>query len=633
MVKMDLNLIIGGPQGGGIETAGLLAVRALAMDGLEVFADREYHSNIKGKHSYSHIRASDKRVRSIKYPVDFVAALDVESIATHYKDLKPGGVLIHDSALLDKSLLKLPPMEKERVERLKAELDANGAGATVKELDEWLQRNGKVVLQYPFSKTIVEKVKLASPSIERAMNTALTTVLLRAAGMTLTKILEAVDSLFIEKAEARELNRAVAGAISDGFDELSGTKKLGTKILGQERPPRGKRMLVAGNDAVAIGKLIGGLRLQTYYPITPAADESFVIEQHAKLLDSEGRAVGSPIVIQAEDEISAICMAIGGALTGVRSATCTSGPGFSLMAEGIGWAGMNEVPVVVTCYQRGGPSTGLPTRHSQSDLLFTINSGHGEFSRIVLASGSHEEALDDAVKCMNLAERYQVPVIHLLDKGIANCVTTVDPPVFGAVERGKRVEKGTGEYLRFAIGDDPVSPRAYLGEELMWYTGDEHDERGHITEDPDTRRRMYEKRMAKREKILKEAPDGDKAVLYGDEGFEDLLVTWGVSTGAAIDALPELRSHGSRVAVLQVRMVEPFPADYISKFILEANNVIGLEANYVGQLAELIGCNTGFRIKSRILKYTGRLITQDEVVDAYMRIKGGEERVVLTGGE
>ncbi len=630
---MDFNLIIGGPQGGGIETAGMLAVRALAIHGLEVFANREYHSNIKGKHSYSHIRASYERIRSIKYPVDFVGALDVETIATHYKDLRPGGILIHDAALLDKPITKLPPMEKERLERLKAELERDNVGTTVKELDEWLERKGKVILPFPFSEIIAEKTKLASPMIERAMNTAMTTALLRGAGMPIDTIFEAIDSLFMEKADARELNRAVANAVSDGFDELSKTKGAVTKGMFEKGSARGKRMLVAGNDAVAIGKLIGGLRLQTYYPITPAADESFVIEQHSSLFGPEGEIVGSPIVIQAEDEISAICMAIGGALTGVRAATCTSGPGFSLMVEGIGWAGINEVPVVITYYQRGGPSTGLPTRHSQSDLLFAITSGHGEFQRIVLASGSHQEALDDSLKCMNFAERYQVPVIHLLDKGIANCVTTIDPPSLGRVDRGKRIVKGAWEYRRFAFGEDPVSPRAFLGEELMWYTGDEHDESGHISEDPENRRRMYDKRMSKSEKILKEIPDGDKAVLFGDEDFEDILVTWGMTTGAAVDALPELQATGSKIAVLQVRMIEPFPVDLVSNYLSKARSAIGLEANYMGQLAELIGWKTGLKIKNRILKYTGRLITQDEVVNAYMRVKGGEERVILTGGE
>lgn len=620
---MDLNLLIGGPQGGGIETAGLIAVRALALHGLEVFADREYHSNIKGKHSYSHIRASDRRVHSIKYPVDFIGALDAETIASHFQELKRGGILVHDASLSKKPLLKIPSMDPRRAERLAASISAGVE--TVSDLDRWLEANGAVALALPFSEMVSERAKDAAPSIERAMNTALTTALLSAAGIPLDTTLEAIEALFSEKPEAKELNLKIASAVGEA---LSAMKKIAGSPIA--RIDKGKRLLVAGNDAVAIGKLLGGLRLQTYYPITPAADESFVIEQHSELFDAGGRAIGSPVVIQAEDEIAAICMAIGGALTGARAATCTSGPGFSLMVEGIGWAGNNEVPVVITYYQRGGPSTGLPTRHSQSDLLFSINSGHGEFQRIVLASASHEEAMIDAIKCMNYAEKYQVPVIHLLDKGIANCVTTIRPELAGEIDRGKRYLGGEG-YRRFAFGEDPVSPRAYLGEALMWYTGDEHDELGHISEDPENRRRMYEKRMAKRGKILREMPDEDKALFFGSRDYKDLIVTWGITTGAAVDALPEIGD--SKVAVLQVRAMEPFPSDYISGFLERAEEIVCVEANYIGQLAELIKLNCGIEIKKRVLKYTGRLITQDEVVSAFRRIKGGEERVVLEGGE
>lgn len=628
--KMDLNFIVGGPQGGGIETAGLLAVRALAAQGLEVFADREYHSNIKGKHSYSHIRASEKRIRSIKYPVDFLGALDVETLATHYHELKREGMLVHGTGLSRKQLTKIPSMDIHRMERLKADLE--NIGDTVEELDEWLERGGMTVLALPFAEIISDEAEQSPPMIERVMNTALTTTLLRAAGIPLKTVVEAIEALFKEKEEVKTLNISVATAVSKSLDETAGGKRLKIAPNIPQPAEKGKRMLVAGNDAVAVGKLVGGLRLQTYYPITPAADESFVIEQHSVLLDSDDKTLGSPIVIQAEDEISAICMAIGGALTGVRSATCTSGPGFSLMVEGIGWAGNNEVPVVITYYQRGGPSTGLPTRHSQSDLLFSLNAGHGEFSRIVLASGDHEEAMNDAIKCMNYAEKYQVPVIHLLDKGIANCVTTVRPSLVKEIVRGKRDASGQ-DYRRFALADDQISPRAYLGESLMWYTGDEHDEAGHISEDPQTRRMMYEKRMGKREKILKETPDEDKAVLFGEQDYEDLIITWGITTGAAVDAIPELASKGYRAAVLQLRMMDPFPSDHVAGILSKAENLISIEANYLGQLAELVKWKCGADVRKRVLKYTGRLITQDEVVHAFDRIKSGETRIVLSGGE
>ncbi|MDI9644069.1 MAG: 2-oxoacid:acceptor oxidoreductase subunit alpha [Candidatus Verstraetearchaeota archaeon] len=629
---MDLNFIVGGPQGGGVETAGLLAVRALSMQGLEVFADREYHSNIKGKHSYSHIRASDRPVGSIKYPVDFLGALDAETMATHFHEVRKGGIVVHDAAIKKRVLTKIPSMDVRRAERLRESLKANGIGNSVGELDDWLERQGITVMAVPFGEIISERAGLSPPMIERAMNTALTSALLLSAGVPINTLVAAINVLFRDKREAAQLNAAVAKSVGEEFERIAVAREIRLpRIINTNYKKEGRKMLVAGNDAVAIGKLLGGLRLQTYYPITPAADESFTIEQHSELRNGLGETIGSPLVIQAEDEIAAICMAIGGALAGVRAATCTSGPGFSLMVEGIGWAGNNEVPVVVTYYQRGGPSTGLPTRHSQSDLLFSISSGHGEFARIVLASGSHFEALNDAIKCMNFAERYQLPVIHLLDKGIANCMTTIAPPFLNEIDRGDRF-RGDGIYKRFLRGE-AVSPRAYLGEEVMWYTGDEHDEIGHISEDPFVRREMYEKRMEKREKILSETKEEDKAVLIGEPDYKDLIITWGITTGAAADALTELNSFGHRVSVLQVRMMEPFPNELVESYLSEAEEVICAEANYLGQLAELIEWNCGIRLEKRVLKYTGRMITQDEIVSSFNRVKNGERRITLGGGE
>lgn len=184
-----------------------------------------------------------------------------------------------------------------------------------------------------------------------------------------------------------------------------------------------RRLLVNGNQAVALGKLAAGMTFQTYYPISPATDESVYLEAHETFPATNGEE-GSVIIVQTEDELAAVTMASGAALTGARSATATSGPGFSLMAEGLGWAGINEVPLVVTLYQRGGPATGMPTRSEQGDWQFAIHAGHGEFPRIVMASGDNTEAFYDAAQAFNYAERYQMLVIHLLDKALASTMQT-----------------------------------------------------------------------------------------------------------------------------------------------------------------------------------------------------------------
>jgi 2-oxoglutarate ferredoxin oxidoreductase subunit alpha len=627
---LDVNVIIGGPQGGGVETAGMLAVRTLALTGLEVFGDREYHSNIKGKHSYFHIRAADRPLASIRYPVDVLGALDAETVATHFHEVKDGGIVVYDSALSSKSLTKIPSLDPVRVERLKKDLLEKKIGETVEALNVYFGGRGTQVVSIPFSKLLSEVLKFPNPLIARTMNTSITTALLSLMGIQREAISKAVGSLFREKEGVAEVNLKVVEAVCDFLRSYVKREPIAVRM----RPER--RLLVAGNDSVAIGKLMGGLRLQTYYPITPAADESFAIEQNFELRDSAGNIMGAPVVVQTEDEISAIAMAIGGALAGARTATSTSGPGFSLMVEGLSWAGNNEVPVVITHYQRGGPSTGLPTRHGQSDLLFTIFAGHGEFARIVLASGDHREAMTDAVKSMNYAEMYQVPVIHLLDKGVANCVTATALDEVFKVVRGKRTSEGTptdSAYRRFWFTDDGISPRAFLGEETLWYTGDEHNELGNICEDPFNRNRMYAKRMEKSRKILEETPDEDKALLHGPERYDDLILTWGITKGAAVDALESMGRFGRRVAVLQMRMMEPFPNVYVSKFLSEAAQVIDVEANYLGQLAELVRLRCGMAVRKRVLKYTGRLVTEDEVTSSYERILKGEERIVLWGGE
>jgi 2-oxoglutarate ferredoxin oxidoreductase subunit alpha len=321
-----------------------------------------------------------------------------------------------------------------------------------------------------------------------------------------------------------------------------------------------------------MGKIVGGCRFQTYYPITPASDDSEFLEAN-QIFDLTNERKGSIVVVQTEDEIAAVTMAIGGALTGARSATATSGPGFSLMVEALGWAGMNEVPIVVTLYQRAGPATGLPTRHEQGDLLFAIHAGHGEFPRIVLASGDIEEAFYDSIKAFNFAEKYQMPVIHMLDKAIANSIKTCKQfdSTLVKIERGSLVEKvypGTqtgsaGHYMRFRLTNDPISPRVPLGTEnaIFWNTGDEHTEEGHITEDPDIRVKMVTKRMTKLELALSEIKLADKISQFdiGDSSGEITIVSWGSTKGAILDALDMLAKQGKKIRFLQIRLLHPFP--------------------------------------------------------------------------
>jgi 2-oxoglutarate ferredoxin oxidoreductase subunit alpha len=376
--------------------------------------------------------------------------------------------------------------------------------------------------------------------------------------------------------------------------------------------------------------MVAGCRLQTYYPITPASDDSEFLEANEILDLYDSGKNGSVVVIQTEDEIAAITMAIGSALTGARTATATSGPGFSLMAEALGWAGINEVPLVVSLYQRAGPSTGLPTRHEQGDLHFAINAGHGEFPRIVLASGDIEESFYDTIKAFNLADRYQMPVIHILDKAIANSVMTCKNMEADkiAIDRGSLVhivteaDKGAaGNYLRFKLSDsNPISPRVTLGtkDAIFWNTGDEHTEEGHITEDPEVRVHMMDKRMSKLDVALSEIPDEDKAVSYGSGDI--VIVSWGSTKGVILDAIEKLASEGTNVRFVQVRLMNPFPSELVKSLLKGAKTVIDIEMNYTGQLAALIRQNILRDFDYQVVKYNGRPMSLDEVYNAVKRI-------------
>jgi 2-oxoglutarate ferredoxin oxidoreductase subunit alpha len=311
------------------------------------------------------------------------------------------------------------------------------------------------------------------------------------------------------------------------------------------------------------------------------------------------------------------------------------------MVEGLSWAGNCEVPVVVTYYQRGAPATGLPTRFGQADLQFTVHAGHGDFPRIVLASGDIEECFYDAALAFNYAERYQMPVIHLIDKALANSSQTYrffDTGSF-KIERGAILgesELKDQQYRRFEFTESGVSPRVFLGTRngVHWYTGDEHNEVGHISEEPANRDMMVEKRMRKLETADREIPMGEKLKVFGDEESENLVVSWGSPKGAILEAMNKLTQEGLSLKFLQIRMIHPLPKEHVAELLKNATKIITVENNYSGQLAEIIREKTGIQTNFRILKFNGRPITTTEVYGALKKVLLGQapERQVLTYG-
>ncbi len=631
-----LSIIIGGPQGAGLETSAQILTYSLAYLKYGVISDREYFSNIKGRHSYVHFLISSQELpTSLTYPVQLVAALDHETIFTHFDALQEKGVLVYDVWAEEKTLDTTPSMEEDLKNRLREKFNKFGIDGSIKSLVKHISENNRIhLVPLNYSEIVNEIAKKLTLSASQAARYVSSIIIGAVAGLLNLKKKAIEYSLirrFHDRPELVEQNKSIIESVYNIISAEHGPiLELAPSSLNNE-----ELMIVSGNDIVSMAKIVGGVRFQSYYPITPAADESFTIESYERL-EVDGSKIGSVIVLQTEDEIAAITSAIGAALTGVRASTSTSGPGFSLMVEGLGWAGMNETPLVITYYQRGGPSTGLPTRGSQSDLLFTIYASHGEFPRIVLASGDHMEAFYDTIEAFNLAEKYQTPVIHLLDKFLANSITTLPLPSLSDIEisRGLMTNEAEDKYRRFNLST-PLSPRAFIGSsKIMWYTGDEHNEFGHIDEDPENRESMYRKRMEKLKIADEEIPENKRLKYYGPEDAEVLLVGWGFVKGVALDALKILANHGIKTAYLHLRMFSPFPSKTTQEILRRFNKskIIAVEHNYLSQAAKVILLNTGIKITKEIVKYTGRPIYLNELVDGVSRILRGEDRVVLKYG-
>ncbi len=332
-------------------------------------------------------------------------------------------------------------------------------------------------------------------------------------------------------------------------------------------------------------------------------------------------------------------MAAGAALTGARSSTATSGPGFALMCEGMGWAGINEVPLVVTDWQRGAPSTGMPTRTEQGDLRIATTGAHGDFPVIVVASGDVIEAFYDAAQCFNYADRYQSVVVHILDKALSSSSRTV--PYLDTdnirIDRGEiaepRGDHDEGAFHRFAVTESGVSPRTLLGQKgnAHWCTGGEHTPEGRVTEDPVVREAQIEKRQRKMELALREIPLEEKVKIYGDRDAEMTILSWGSNKGAILECLDLLEAEGHSARFLHARLMKPFPVDEMTELLEGCKQLVIVEANFSGQYAELLRANTGIAPDHLVLKYNGRPISAEELIRTLHEIREGDAptRIVL----
>ncbi|MCL6522926.1 MAG: 2-oxoacid:acceptor oxidoreductase subunit alpha [Firmicutes bacterium] len=591
--EQDVSLVIGGDAGQGVESSGAGFSTALARAGYHVFSIADYRSRIRGGHNFYQIRAATRPVASHLDPPALLLALTAESVELHLENLADGAAVVYDRSF------RLDAAAVERAGRLPVPVPMN----------EIALRHGSKVM----------------------MNTA---ALAAAAGLLrfpLERMEEVVRQNFARKGErVVEANLAVAREAYAEMLRHPAAERFRYRLPGREGQP--ERMLLHGNHALCLGALAAGCRFVAAYPMTPATTILEWMTAHAEPLGI--------VTKHAEDELAAVCMAIGAGFGGARAMCSTSGGGFSLMTEALGLAGMTETPVVVVDVQRGGPSTGLPTRTEQGDLLFVLHASQGEFPRFVLAPGDHVEAFEAAMRAFNLAEKYQVPVILLSDQFLASSLRTLEPERLrrDAVppERGKTrrpgepplpEERRDGDYLRFAFTADGISPRVLPGDPDAVYgvPSDEHDEAGHITEEIANRRRMMEKRMRKLETALA-AGEMRGPRRLGPEEAEVTLLAWGSTLGPAAEALELLARAGVRANLLHWCDLWPFAGEAAERELRRVRRGVVVEQNYTGQFRRFLRMMTGYEAEGLVRRYDGRPLEPGEIARGVLREVGAGVR-------
>src|SRR5512136_182453 len=569
-MAVDLNFVIGGEAGQGIQSMSFVLGKTMMRGGSEVFISQDFESRIRGGHSSASVRSADMRIQAVSDEVDILIALNAETIDIHQKQMNSAGLILCDC------------------ERLKV-------GGS----------NHDSILDIPMERLATEK------GGDRVMSNTV------AIGALVGLIEFDFDLLaaVLREEFRRYGDKTAEGNVSAARAGYDHAKQHYAAKASHRLAPRtpGQRLLMTGHEAVALGAMVAGCKFVAGYPMTPTTS---ILEYIAE----KGRQFNIP-VIQAEDEISAANMVVGAAYAGVRAMTATSGGGFCLMVEALSLAAMTETPMVVVLGQRPGPAIGLPTRTEQSDLEFALYGGHGGFRRPVLAPSGVAEAFWLTLKAFNLAEKYQTPVILITDHDLADSYNTVERFDLkkAKIDRGQTISDEEAasltNYKRHLITESGISPRVLpmQSNSLVVTDSDEHDEEGHMIEDAETRTRMVLKRQRKFDRLQ---DDMDEPTITLRPNSEFTLIGWGSTYGAIKEAAELLEGYGIAASVLHLNALWPFPVDAVTRALAHSPRSFVIESNATGQLARLMRAETGIKAHKSILKFDGRSFSPQYIVNS-----------------
>jgi len=557
------NILLGGAAGDGIETMSALLEKTIKKSGSQLFTFRDFMSRVRGGHNFSQIRFGSEPVNAHRDNLNGIFAIDEETYAQHNHQLQDDGFILCDLSLTikDDRCLKLPLRDIAK--------------------------------------------KLGNPKV-------LTSVAIGA----LLKLFSFPQEIAVEvftanlRPDLLEINLL---ALKEGFEFVK-PRFPNTKVTMSEH------ILLTGNTAIGLGALAADMKFYSAYPMSPSTT----------LLDffSANSEKMNLAVEQAEDEIAAINMALGASYAGAPAMVGTSGGGFSLMVEALGFAGIAEIPVVMADIQRPGPATGFPTRTEQSDLKFVISAAQGEFPRMVIALRNHADCFFQTARAFALAKKYQIPVILLSDQYLADSATTV--PIFDTKQlyhdpsdhKSLSETDESGLYRRYELTESGISPLKIPGKtkSFVRIDSDEHDEFGQITESAEVRIQMVNKRMAKLALLESELIEPD---FWGDEQCRTLLVGFGSTDGAIKEAVSILNANGGHFGALLFGDIYPLPIQRLKHYGCQVTEIINIEQNATGQLAALIREKTLLSCHRSILKYDGRQLSVDTVLEEIQNLKGG----------
>ena len=583
-MENEITIRIGGESGEGTISGGDIIALAAARWGYHVYTFRTFPAEILGGPCMFQVRIGNQPIKSMGDYADVLVCLNKEAYDRNIRDLCHGGVLIYDPS------------------------------------DFTPDAGDFITYAVPFNEIARKQVQLF-----QTKNMVMLGTISALFGPPLEAIVQVVESKLSKSRKSNPIlmeKNMLALDIAQKYIAEHFSSRDAYQLGPVEKA---NRVVLNGNQAVVAGALAAHCEFFAGYPITPASD---IMEALAKELPQVGGTF-----MQAEDEIAALAAVMGASFSGVRAMTATSGPGFSLMTELIGYGSMTELPAVIVDAQRAGPSTGMPTKMEQSDLSFALNASHGDTPRMVVAPASVADCYSLIITAFNMAERYQMPVIFLTDQSLTARVESVERSVFQpmAIEHRLTVNgNGNGyngqngqnghanvsevahSFARYAYTASGISATSTPGLDALPYvaTGLEHDEHGHPDYEPEDHTAMMEKRYRKLETAAEELPQPAR---YGDSDATIGIIGWGSTEGTIQEAVDRARAKGYKVAALHPRILSPLPDRAIRAFINSVDKVIIPENNYSGQLANLLGGKYGLQA-IRLNKFGGIPFTAGEIL-------------------